>query len=724
MAQYEIKINLPNLLKILSKELYTESDVAVRELIQNANDTCIIRQTKDRKYTHPRIDVSYNFARRMLTFTDNGAGMTETEIHDNLSTIGNSLTGQERERLREANREEARLLIGQFGIGLLSAYAVADKVEIVTKSYQPGSSGLQWTCKGDKYYSVDPINVSAIGTQVILYISDSKLELLDETRLQQAIKKYADFLSVPIYLNGKQVNSCTPPWLKKSSQAEYAAYIQTRYNLQPIVSFPFHEQGPLYLDGLLFVPLPVAGVIRDFGELDIYSTRMLIKANDKELLPMWARFIKGIINSDALTLPVGRDDFLRDEHYEGIRQLLGDIILQYLTSLEKQHPDILDMIVGTYNNTIKARALEEDEFFDRICELVRVNTDDGWLPMRAYLQQTQGGIYYFAECGMATQHKLLFKQKGFYVIDASWGVEETFLKKYAERKGVRCEQMEAGSSVLFTPPANSDDNWQELERAFQRIVHKEAKAMAFEPDDIPMLIVTKTKPPEDRAGLRMNSADVRNMFQRNQAEKEARAAGDDKIVHLNTTNPLVQQLRAMPRNAHFELALTALYQNAILAGTYVPPETMTNIVATNTAVIAILLEKLSTLDKVQAENARMEIKLNELKRKLQRLEERRVSVELRRKIVDFLTNLPNIDTITMRRTLILQAGLDEQLQTQLVFDGQAAQFVPILVETLIKYGHLNDGRHALEAVLQVAQEFVGQDKRRYCEMLIQELQRL
>lgn len=168
MAQYEIKINLPNLLKILSKELYTESDVAVRELIQNANDTCIIRQTKDRKYTHPRIDVSYNFARRMLTFTDNGAGMTETEIHDNLSTIGNSLTGQERERLREANREEARLLIGQFGIGLLSAYAVADKVEIVTKSYQPGSSGLQWTCKGDKYYSVDPINVSAIGTQVIL----------------------------------------------------------------------------------------------------------------------------------------------------------------------------------------------------------------------------------------------------------------------------------------------------------------------------------------------------------------------------------------------------------------------------------------------------------------------------------------------------------------------------------------------------------------------------
>ena len=120
----------------------------------------------------------------------------------------------------------------------------------------------------------------------------------------------------------------------------------------------------------------------------------------------------------------------------------------------------------------------------------------------------------------------------------------------------------------------------------------------------------------------------------------------------------------------------------------------------------------------------MEIKLNELKRKLQRLEERRVSVELRRKIVDFLTNLPNIDTITMRRTLILQAGLDEQLQTQLVFDGQAAQFVPILVETLIKYGHLNDGRHALEAVLQVAQEFVGQDKRRYCEMLIQELQRL
>ena len=124
---------------------------------------------------------------------------------------------------------------------------------------------------------------------------------------------------------------------------------------------------------------------------------------------------------------------------------------------------------------------------------------------------------------------------------------------------------------------------------------------------------------------------------------------------------------------------------------------------------------------MQTANAKMEIELNELKRKLQRMEECKISVELRRKIIDFLTQLPNIDTL--RQTLILNAGLDEQLQKQIVMEGQSVKFVHTLVETLIKYGRLTDGRYALAAILQAAQGFVGIDKQAYCDTLIQELQR-
>ena len=126
MPQHEIKINLPGLLKMLGSNIYAEPDVAVREMIQNCHDTCIIRQTQDTSFRDPRIDVSFDFAGKTLTFSDNGAGMTEEELHKYLSTIGEGFTKMQKEQLRDAGAQEALLLIGQFGIGLLSAFSEMD----------------------------------------------------------------------------------------------------------------------------------------------------------------------------------------------------------------------------------------------------------------------------------------------------------------------------------------------------------------------------------------------------------------------------------------------------------------------------------------------------------------------------------------------------------------------------------------------------------------------
>jgi molecular chaperone HtpG len=218
-------------------------------------------------------------------------------LHKYLSTIGEGFTKVQKEQLRGSGAQEALLLIGQFGIGLLSAFSIAEQVEVFTRSYLPKSSGFKWVCEGDIHYTVDPIKKAETGTQVVLHVTDSNLVLLDEQRLRQAIKKYADFLSVPIYLKGNQVNSCTPPWLSDQKQTDYADYIKARYDLYPIALLPFAVEEPLPLDGLFFVPMIPYELTRDFGEVDIYVSRMFIKANDKELLPPWARFVKGVINT-------------------------------------------------------------------------------------------------------------------------------------------------------------------------------------------------------------------------------------------------------------------------------------------------------------------------------------------------------------------------------------------------------------------------------------------
>ena len=660
--------------------------------------------------------------------------MTEEELHENLATIGRSFTNIQKKELQGAGAQEALLLIGQFGIGLLSAFSISEQVEVFTKSYLPGSSGLKWVCEGDIHYTVEPVEKAETGTRVILHVADNNLGLLDETRLRQAIKKYADFLSIPISLHGNQINSCTPPWLQEHEYTEYADYIKARYDLYPLAILPFALNDPLPLDGLLFVPMIPFELTRDFGEVDIYVSRMFIKANDKELLPHWARFVKGVINTPALLPTVSRNELVRDENYETIRVMLGELILEYLTYLQKKDTETLMTVVRVYNNTIKARSVEDNEFFDRVCDLVRVNTDTGNISMKEYLAQSKAIIYYFAERGTATQHKLLFAHKGLPVIDASWGVEEEFLEKYAARhQGVKLERLEAGSDVIFKVLDNLDEKWQDLEQQFQLLLKREAKAVAFEPPTVPAVLVTKPLDPKKKELEQIaargqhadfNSNQIRQMFAQMSKNKIERATGGDMLLQLNVTNPLMQQLRDMNRNEVFQLAVMAIYHNALLfAQHFVSPENAEMIFTTNNSVISSMIGNSRALENLQAANANIEIELNKLKRRIQ-LGATELPFELRRKIADFLTALPNMDDdIHTRQALISQAGLDRRLEQQILFAGSPIQFVPRLISTLMKYGKLTDGRYALEAVLQAANDFVGIDKQAYGEVLIQELQK-
>jgi molecular chaperone HtpG len=625
MEQHEIKINLPGLLRMLGYNIYADPEASVREMIQNAHDTCIIRKTKDKGFTDPRIHISYDKAQKTLTFADNGAGMTEEELHEYLSTIGRGFTELQKKDLREAGVQEALLLIGQFGIGLLSAFSVAEKVEIYTRSYQTGSPGFKWTCEGDIHYTVEPTEVPDPGTRVVLHLSDSSLVLLDDRRLTQAIKKYADFLSIPIFLKGNQVNSCTPPWETEGDETDYADYIQARYDLYPLAIIPFQFSDPLPLDGLLFVPMIPFELTRDFGEVDVYISRMFIKANDKELLPGWARFIKGVINTPDLTPTVSRDEMVRDKNHATIRAMLGEFILGYLAYLQEQDPQRLDLVVGAYNNTIKARSVDDDDFFDRICDLVRVSTSAGSMSMKEYLSKSEGTIYYFSERGTATQHKLLFAYKGLPVIDASWGVEEEFLGKYAQRKGVKLERLEADSGIIFKVPETVDEKWQDLARQFRLQLHKEARAVAFEPSTVPAVLVAKPIEQDDKQfsqfealeELGLGSTQIRRMFQQLDESRSERAVGEDTILHLNTTNPLMQQLRDMNYNETFRLALTAIHNNATMfAHHYVSLENAEIFFSTNNAAISAMIGNARALEEVQAVSARMEIELGELKRKM------------------------------------------------------------------------------------------------------------
>ena len=630
--KHEIKINLPGLLRMLGENIYAEPDVAIREMIQNAHDTCIIRTTKDESFKDPRIDIAFDRAKQTVTISDSGAGMTEDELHRNLATIGESFTRIQRDELRGRDAREAALLIGQFGIGLLSAFSISSRVEVTTRSYQ-NDAACRWACEGDIHYTVEPCDKPEPGTRVVLHLLDSKLELLEEKRLRQAIKKYADFLSIPILLNGTQANACTPPWEGADEKADLSEYIQSRWGLFPLGFIPFNTEGAKARDdeplpnvsGLLFIPMIPFELTRDFGEIDVYISRMFIKANDKDLLPSWARFVKGVINTPDLTPTLSRGEIITNEAYHKVRALLGGVIIGYLDMLKEKDPEKLKLLVGAFNNTIKARALEDDDFFDRICDLVRVSTDRGHITIREYIEKSQGTVYYFAERGSGTQHKVLFAHKGLPVIDASWGVEEEFLDRYAERKGVKIERLTAGSGTIFKALDTVDEKWRDLERQFERRVGKQAKAVEFDPETVPAVLVAR---PLDRGDkeleelgalgdqLGISSSQIRNMFGKLARDRSIRAAGEDTILHLNTKNPLIRQLREMNRNDTFYLALTCIGTNALmLAQHYVSPQDATMIFQSNNEAFSAMIANANALVHEQSERARIEIERDELKRR-------------------------------------------------------------------------------------------------------------
>jgi molecular chaperone HtpG len=488
-------------------------------------------------------------------------------------------------------------------------------------------------CAGDIHYSVEANAKPEPGTRVILHLLDSKIALLDEERLRLAIKKYADFLSIPIYLNGNQANACTPPWESKHTDlSEYSEYIQARWSLIPLGVIPFNTEEKssdstlLKVSGLLFIPMIPFELTRQFGEVDIYISRMFIKANDKDLLPRWASFVKGVINTSDLTPTLSRGEIIVDAAYQQIRALLGQVIIAYLDWLQTQDPNKLTMLVGAYNNTIKGHALEDDDFFDRIGDLVRVNTDTGLMPMRDYLAKSKGIIYYFAERGSGTQHKMLFADKGLPVIDASWGVEEAFLERYSQRRNVKIERLAADSGLLFKTLETVDEKWQDLERAFHSQVHKEAKAVEFDPNTVPAVLVSRPLSQDEKRGaeidamgaqLGLGSSAIKQMFNQMAKQKSQRAAGEDMLLHLNARNPLIRQLRDMPRNETFYLALTCIYNNAVMFSQhYVSPENAEIIFTANNSAFSAMIATAQALAQEKQERAKVEMERDKLKRQL------------------------------------------------------------------------------------------------------------
>jgi molecular chaperone HtpG len=578
-----VEIHLPGLLKVLGEHLYSNPRVALRELIQNAHDSCVRRReedtSRDQENYQPEISVRLDPTTHQLLIEDNGSGLTHDEITVFLATVGRGYTRELREKLGHAERDEALELIGMFGLGLLSAFMIATKIEITTTSFQTPDEAWRWTSEGGQSYALRRASRATIGTTVRLDLREDAKFLLDTTILSDTVQIYVKFLSIPITVgaNPVPVNSHPAPWQEPEEvgygqNSRYAAWIEEQSGVRPLSVLPLEtittaDGLTIPLNGVLSIPPRSIISIQEYGHVAVYVRHMLITEDERDLLPAWARFVTGIIDCPALNPTASRETLRHDETYVAIREALGQALLAHFTHLAEHAPLDWANIVQAHNDLIKGWAIRAGDFFTHVADLVSFKTSRGQLTVPEYLHENPGRIFYYHEDEGVMQALALFEARRLAVIDARWFADVTFLKVYGEVYGVPIEELTPGAGYLFTPVTDTEGVWQGVVEA-SRTEGFPVRLLAYEPEHLPMILLYP--PGAEKVRRAQNNMQqqrfvgpirslVRNYLQRQQVD-EAVMKG---VLHLNVRNPLLRRVRDLgPAHPHFAPLLNILITNA------------------------------------------------------------------------------------------------------------------------------------------------------------------
>ena len=365
--KHHFQAEIQQLLDIVIHSLYTDKEIFVRELVSNAADACEkLRFTQSSGSPVHQPEVSAGIALMAdeqagsVTFTDTGIGMTHGELVENLGTIAHSGTKAFLKQLAADKRPDARL-IGQFGVGFYSAFMVAKRVTVQTRSAVPGEPGWQWVSEGTGGYEITPAGDVPRGTKITLELKDDAKEFATGHTLERIIKRYSSFVPFPIELAGKRLNTLQAIWARNKSEIkdeEYNEFYQFvgHDHEAPLLRLHFTADAPLAIQALLFVPgknFESLGMGRIDSEVNLYCRKVLIQAKAKGLFPDWLRFLKGVVDSEDLPLNISRETMQDSALLQKLNKVLTGRFLKFLEEQAEKDAAIYEKFYGEYQRFLK-----------------------------------------------------------------------------------------------------------------------------------------------------------------------------------------------------------------------------------------------------------------------------------------------------------------------------------------------------------------------------------
>jgi TNF receptor-associated protein 1 len=438
---HHFQAEIQQLLNIVIHSLYTDKEIFVRELVSNAADACEkLRFTQSsgtpvyQPEIAPGITVTTDDQAGTITIADTGLGMTHGELVENLGTIAHSGTKAFLKQLSEEKRPDVGL-IGQFGVGFYSAFMVAKKVTVLSRSFAPDETGWQWTSEGGGGYELAPAADLPRGTRITLELKDDAKDFAQEPRVESIIERYSSFVPFSIELNTKRLNTVQAIWarnkneIKEEEYNEFYTFVGHDHD-QPLFRLHFSADAPLAIQALLFVPprnFETLGMGRIDSEVNLYCRKILIQAKAKGLFPDWLRFLKGVVDSEDLPLNISRETMQDTTLMQKLNKVLTSRFLKFLDEQSEKDADAYGKFYHEYQRFLKEGVVTDFTHKEALGKLLRYESsslDKGRLTSLAdYVKRMNSGqkdIYCLLaatrEAAEASPYFEVFRERKFEVL--------------------------------------------------------------------------------------------------------------------------------------------------------------------------------------------------------------------------------------------------------------------------------------------------------------------
>ena len=593
MANKQFKAESKRLLDLMINSIYTNKEIFLRELISNGSDA--IDKLHYRSLTDDKIEVKQSDfairididkANRNLIISDNGCGMTETELENNLGTIAKSGSLAFK---KETEDKKGIELIGQFGVGFYSAFMVADKITVTSKSVD-SEQAYKWTSKGADGYTIEPCEKDGIGTEIVLHIKpdtdeEKYSQFLEEFTIENIVKKYSDYIRYPIKMEVEHehkkegteneyekvkeletLNSMVPIWKKKKSEIteeEYNNFYTSKFNdfEKPIKVIHSVVEGQLSYNALLYIPSHAAYdyYTKEYEKgLQLYSNGVLIMDKCADLLPDYFSFVKGLVDSQDLSLNISREMLQHDRQLKGIEKNIENKIKSELEKMLKDNREEYEKFFGAFGMQLKFGTyanfgMNKDKLKDLL--LFYSSTEKKLVTLKEYCDRMKAGqkdIYY--ACG-ETNAKIeslpqveAIKSKGYEILYLTESVDEFALQvlmEYDKKKFVNvcAENIDIATEEEKQELKKENDEFKGMLDFMKESIQNEVQDVRFTNRLVNHPVCLTSEGP---ISVEMEKTLTSQFGDKNQVKAQT-------VLEINKTHPIVNKLKELYKDNKDEL---------------------------------------------------------------------------------------------------------------------------------------------------------------------------